>query len=172
MTSFNIRYRLQIQLSNMLSLSSFILFGIVMVILSSCKSVDIHGQYLDDQDVQKINSQPWTKEELFTTLGYPNFVPDYTENTVYYLYRTNTKRAWLRPKVTEQRIVKVIFDRNGKVENSLVLEDTHNESLSVRSQFTKAGGTSHSGVQKFVRNVGRFNQTTGSKRQFQQKRDK
>ena len=172
MMFLNFTIKQQVKIHKVFNFASFILLLVILLILSSCKSVNIHGQYLDDQDIKKIRSKSWSKEEMFNNLGYPNFVPDYTDNTVYYLYRTNTKRAWFRPKVIEQRIVRVNFDLNGKATKVEVLDNTHNESISVRSQSTKAGGTSHSGVQKFVRNVGRFNQTTGSKRQFQQKRDK
>lgn len=172
MMFLNLIIRQQAKFHKVFHFASFILFFVMFCGLSGCKSVDIHGQYLDDQDIQKIKSESWNKEEIFNNLGYPNFVPDYTDNTVYYLYRTQTRRAWFKPKVIDQRVVKINFDRNGKVTETEVLEDAQNESISARSKFTKSGGTTNSGIQKFVRNVGRFNPTTGNKRQFQQKRDK
>lgn len=172
MMFLNCTIRQQAGLCNVFHWGNFILFFVILFILSGCKAVDIHGQYLDDQDIKKIKDESWSKNEIFSNLGYPNFVPDYTNNTVYYIYRTQSRRAWFKPKVIDQRIVKIGFDRNEKVTVIEVLEDTQNESITARSQITKAGGTAHSGVQKFVRNVGRFNQTTGGKRQFQQKRGK
>ena len=97
-------------------------------------------------------------------IGTPTYVPDYSKNTWYYIQRSLAKRAWFNPKVIKQRIVKVVFNGD-KVQEAGLLNDSQNEEISTQSSYTQTYGTQQNGVQKFVKNIGRFNKTTdGTKR--------
>ena len=64
-----------------------------------------------------------TQEELVEMVGTPTYIPDYTENTWYYIQRSLARRAWFDVKVTDQRIVKITFDKNQKVNQAVLAKN-------------------------------------------------
>lgn len=130
--------------------------------LSGCQSVDIRGQHVTDQAIEEINTKKLSEEEVVSLIGTPTYIPEYTQDTWYYVQRSSTRRAWFDPKVVEQRIVKITFNHS-KAQNATLITDSQDEKLAINSNFTKTGGTEQNGVQKFVKNIGRFNKTTDGK---------
>ncbi len=137
---------------------------IFLILLAGCQSIDVRGQFVSDEAIKQINSQLPNKTQLVRLIGTPTYVPDYSKNTWYYIQRSLAKRAWFNPKVIKQRIVKVVFNGD-KVQEAGLLNDSQNEEISTQSSYTQTYGTQQNGVQKFVKNIGRFNKTTdGTKR--------
>jgi outer membrane protein assembly factor BamE (lipoprotein component of BamABCDE complex) len=137
---------------------------IFLILLAGCQSIDVRGQFVSDEAIKQINSQHPNKVELVGIVGTPTYIPDYSKNTWYYIQRSLAKRAWFDPKVVKQRIVKVVFNGD-KVQEAGLLSDGQNEKISSQSAYTQTYGTQQNGIQKFVKNIGRFNKTTdGTKR--------
>ncbi len=136
---------------------------IFLMLLSGCQSIDIRGQSVTDEAVAEINEKKPFKDQLTELIGTPTYIPDYSENTWYYIQRTVAKKAWLTPKVEEQRIVKINFAHN-KVISAILINDMHNENVVANSSYTKTYGTDQNGVQKFVKNIGRFNKSKTTKK--------
>ena len=137
---------------------------IFLILLAGCQSIDVRGQFVSDEAIKQINSQHPNKVELVGLVGTPTYIPDYSKNTWYYIQRSLAKRAWFDPKVVKQRIVKVVFNGD-KVQEAGLLSDGQNEEISSQSAYTQTYGTQQNGIQKFVKNIGRFNKTTdGTKR--------
>ena len=137
---------------------------IFLILLAGCQSIDVRGQFVSDEAIKQINSQQPAKVQLIALVGTPTYVPDYSNNTWYYIQRSLAKRAWFDPKVVKQRIVKIVFNGD-KVQEAILLSDGQNEELSSQSNYTQTYGTQQNGIQKFVKNIGRFNKTTdGTKR--------
>jgi outer membrane protein assembly factor BamE (lipoprotein component of BamABCDE complex) len=133
----------------------FFLFGI-----SGCQSIDVRGQFISDKAIQEINAAKPTQEELVEMIGTPTYIPDYTENTWYYIQRSLARRAWFDAKVTDQRIVKITFDKSQKVDKAILENSPYDNTIAINSLYTPTHGTEKTGIQKFVKNIGRFNQTT------------
>ena len=107
------------------------------------------------------------QDEIIDLIGTPTYIPEYSHNTWYYIQRSLAKRAWFEPKVVEQRIVKISFNDNRKLLGASLLQDIHNENVNIESKYTKAHGTEQGSLQKFVKNIGRFNKTTDGKKKRQ-----
>lgn len=131
--------------------------------LSSCQTIDVRGQYIDDNAVSQLENKKLTKDQVIDLIGTPTIVPDYTPDTWYYVQRSLARRAWLTPKVIEQRIVKIRFN-NGITAEVAVLNDLHQEEIKVISEHTRTYGTEQNSIQKFIKNIGRFNKTTDGKK--------
>ena len=88
----------------------FYLETLFNVLLSSCKSLELHGQFVDNNQIKKLNSkleaENLLKEEVINDIGYPSFTDTNNEQTWYYVFRVLSKKAWFKPNVEEQRIVK------------------------------------------------------------------
>ena len=141
---------------------------LALIILCSCQAIDIRGQYVDDNAINQLQNKVLTKAEVEDLIGTPTIVPEYNKDTWYYVQRSLARRAWFEPKVIEQRIVEVRFN-NDVVANVLLLKDEHIEGISSTSEYTQTYGTEASGIQKFVRNIGRFNKTTDGKNKRKKK---
>ena len=63
--------------------------------------------------------------------------------------------------------MKITFNDKGKVSGASLLQDIHNENINIESKYTKAQGTEQGSLQKFVKNIGRFNKTTDGKKKRQ-----
>ena len=147
-----------------------LLITLLFMLLSGCQSVDVRGQYVSDDNIAKINNSHLSQEEVIELIGTPTYIPEYTKDTWYYVQRSLTRRAWLQPKVVEQRIVKVIFDQKNRASRAELITDSHNDSISVQSGYTESHGTEKSSIQKFVQNIGRFNKTTDAKKNKQKRK--
>lgn len=136
-----------------------------LLIISGCQSIDVRGQFVSDSVIEQINVKKPNQEELIVMAGTPTYIPDYSPDTWYYIQRSLARKAWFDPKVAQQRIVKITFTKDKRVREAVLLENSQNESIVLNNSFTKTYGTEQSGIQKFVKNIGRFNQTTnGSSR--------
>lgn len=136
----------------------------VLASISGCQSVNVRGQYIGDEVIDKLNSSRMTKMQVDNQFGSPTYVPQYSQNVWYYIQRSQTKRAWFNPKVVDQRIVKVVFDEQNVVRSAELVENTHDEGVVPNSAYTETRGTEKSGIQKFVGNIGRFNKSSASKK--------
>ncbi|MDA9163753.1 outer membrane protein assembly factor BamE [Rickettsiaceae bacterium] len=147
------------------------LFTIIILLgLAGCQSIDVRGQFVSDKAIQEINTKKLGKKEVVNLIGTPTYTPDYSKNTWYYIQRSMARRAWFTPTVNHQRVVKVIFAGNNKALRAVLIEGEQNEKISAVSNYTKAHGTEKNGIQKFVKNIGRFNKTTdGSNRRKKKK---
>lgn len=135
-----------------------IIFGFILIVfgLSSCQSIEMRGQFVSDQEIAKIQSSNMSQEEVVATIGSPTYIPEYTPNTWYYIQRAMSKRAWLAPKPTEQRVVRLLFDAQGRVQLVELMDNKFNNSIAMEKAYTKSGGSEQNGVQKFVKHMGRF----------------
>ena len=141
-----------------------------LLTISGCQSIDVRGKFVSDNAIEQINIKKPNQEELIVMVGTPTYIPDYSPDTWYYIQRSLARKAWFDSKVVQQRIVKVTFAKNKRVREAVLLKNSQNESIVINNAFTKTHGTEQSGVQKFVKNIGRFNQTTsGSSRRKSKK---
>ena len=149
---------------------SWLFTVIILLILAGCQTVDVRGQFVSDEAINEINTKKPDKNEVIDMIGTPTYIPDYTKNTWYYIQGSLSKRAWFDPKVIKQRVVKIMFNSKSKVLEAVLLEDLQNENITALGHYTKTHGTEQSGIQKFVKNIGRFNQTTNSSNRRKKKK--
>jgi outer membrane protein assembly factor BamE (lipoprotein component of BamABCDE complex) len=144
------------------------LTSIMLLTLSNCQKIESRGQYVDDNLLPKLENNRLSKSQVEDLIGTPTIIPDYTPNTWYYVQRSSSQRAWFEPKILDQRIVKVVFNKDNIIEEVVVLNDSHQNDINIISEYTKTYGTELNGVQKFARNIGRFNATTTGKKKKKQ----
>jgi sulfur relay (sulfurtransferase) DsrF/TusC family protein len=96
-------------MTNLKTYFTTIISVLLLLILSGCQSVDVRGQFVSDSAIKQINSKKPNQEQLIDMIGTPTYVPDYSENTWYYIQRSLSRKAWFDPKVVQKRIVKITF---------------------------------------------------------------
>lgn len=139
--------------------------------LSGCKTIENRGQSIDDSALVKLESKKLNKTEVVELIGIPTMVPEYSQNTWYYVERVMSQRSWLNPKIEKQKIVKITFDANNFMQEVVVIDDSHRQDIETVREYTRTYGTELNGLQKFVKNLGRFNKTTdGNKNKSKNKK--
>lgn len=141
-----------------------------LFLLTGCQTVDVRGQYISDSLIEKIDKSNMTKNEILRDVGSPTYIPQYSENYWYYIQRSQTSRAWFKPKVVEQRVVKLTFNEEGVVTSAELVENEHTDKIKVQKKYTATKGTEKSGLQKFVGNFGRFNKSNSGKKKAKDKK--
>lgn len=141
----------------MTNLNKLIATICLFLLAAGCQSIDVRGQFVSDEALQEINRIKPTQEVLAEMIGTPTYIPDYSPNTWYYVQRSLAKRAGFAPKLEQQRVVKIDFAYNKVV--SAVLIDEKNDNISMHTTITETHGTKQTGIQKFVKNIGRFNKS-------------
>lgn len=132
--------------------------------LCGCQTVTNSGQLLTNQDIVNINSQHPSKEELVDMVGSPTYMPDYSDNTWYYIHRTSTKRSLFPRKTKKQQIVQITFSGNNALEARVVEDIEINDNLSINKFSTSSYGCGKTSIEKFVGNLGKFNSTSKKKK--------
>ncbi len=140
-----------------------VIFLSIFLLLAGCSSINVRGHFVSDSAIEKINAERLNKEAIVKLIGNPNYIPEYSQNTWYYIQRSISKTAWLQPKVAEQRIVEIKFTEKGDFIAAQLLTDT-NEQIALDSKYTKTKGTEQTNIQKFVKNIGRFQKKNNDKR--------
>ncbi|AGJ02974.1 outer membrane protein assembly factor BamE [Rickettsia prowazekii] len=139
---------------------TYIFSILVFFTLNSCKTIENRGTSIDDAELIKLESKKLNKMEVVELIGTPTMVPEYSQNTWYYVERVMSQRAWLNPKIQKQKIIKITFDSNNLMKELIVIDDSHKEDIETVREYTKTHGTELNGLQKFVKNLGRFNNIT------------
>ncbi|HJD55451.1 MAG TPA: outer membrane protein assembly factor BamE [Rickettsia endosymbiont of Pyrocoelia pectoralis] len=133
---------------------------LILFSLNGCQTIETRGQAIEDSALKELESKKLNKTEVVSLIGTPTMVPEYSQDTWYYVERVMSQRAWLNPKIVKQRIVKITFDNRNFMQEIEVINDSHRQDLTVVSEYTRTYGTELNGLQKFVKNLGRFNKTT------------
>lgn len=138
-------------------------------ILNGCQTIETRGQFIQNDLVSELKAQKTTKAEVVRSLGTPTLVSLYGDNSWYYVERTTSQRAWLVPKIIGQRIVKIDFD-NDVVREVKIVNGVRGEDVLIVDEYTKTYGTELSGIQKFIKNFGRFNNPAKESRKNMKKK--
>ena len=83
------------------------IFLLIFFFFTSCTSTHITGQYIDDSEFSTLNSEGKDKQSVMKILGSPTFAPENDPNTWYYISRTMKTGPLSKPKLTEQKIIKL-----------------------------------------------------------------
>jgi len=89
---------------------------IAVAMLSACAGTREHRGYVIDKELASgIQVGVDNKDSVEKTLGRPTFTGQFTANDWYYVARDTATLAFRLPRVTDQTVLKVSFDRAGNV---------------------------------------------------------
>lgn len=87
--------------------------------LSACTSIaetQVHGHLMTEDDLAQIPVGS-SREQVLVVLGTPSTTSTIGGDVFYYIQSTTRRPvAFMKPKTVDQRVVAVVFDRNGQVE--------------------------------------------------------
>ncbi|WP_085783415.1 outer membrane protein assembly factor BamE [Candidatus Nucleicultrix amoebiphila] len=100
----------------------------VSIFLSACSArIDQRGKIIDDANVEKVKIGAHTREDVFRVLGSPTDIESFDKNTWLYIYRRTETVSFFDPKILEEKVLKVTFDREGLVQTIKYLDEKGRE---------------------------------------------
>ena len=132
------------------------LFTLLMLFsLNSCVSQKlVHGNLPDAQLVSLLKVGIDSKKSTTQILGEPTFRGILGDNSFYYVGTVNSKLAFLDPKLDNQFILELNFDKNNKLKKLYLYDENESINVSMSSLETKHSGKKLTFLQQIFGNIG------------------
>jgi len=130
----------------------------LLLALISCTSYpEDHGYIMHKENLEKVEVGQTDKAGVTELLGSPSSKSDYGPEKWYYIGKKATATAFFDPKVTEQSILALEFDKDGKLGS--MQQYSLKDSIDIKpvQEATRTEGSTPSLMEQFLGNVGRFN---------------
>ncbi len=148
-------------------LSRIAALALVAAALSTggCASrLDARGNLPDPERVAEIKPGQQTREDVVDILGSPSSVTPFGSDTWYYISKRTETFAFFAPEVKDRHILRVRFDKNGKVSDVDTIGLEAGRNIHPIERTTPTHGTEMSVVEQFVGNLGRFRKKNSKKK--------
>ena len=138
------------------------------VLVSGCAQFRQHkGVVLDQQLVAGIQPGVDNKDSVTKLLGRPTFAGQFNSNDWYYVSRDTRAFAFKNPRVSDQTVLHVRFDRVGNVAAVNQTDETLIAAINPNNDKTPTLGRDRSFFEELFNNIGTISQPglPGSQRQ-------
>ena len=134
---------------------SFLVLLLVLFSLNSCISKKlVHGNLPDAQLVSILKVGVDSKKTTIQILGEPSFKGVLGDNSFYYVGTVNSKIAFLDPKLDNQFVLELNFDKNDKLKKLYLYDEKESINVSMSTLETKHSGKKLTFLQQIFGNIG------------------
>lgn len=129
----------------------------LLVLVAACEPIVAHRGHIQQSDMLTDLAPGKTKAQVQLAYGSPSSVSNFGEETWYYIQSRKEATAFLKPEITEQQVIGVVFDAGGRVKEvrDYGLEDRRE--VVMVDQVTPTEGHSIGFFEQVLGNLGRFN---------------
>lgn len=130
---------------------------VLLAALSACApTINIRGQQPDPDALAAIEPGETSRRQVEQSLGSPSTEGVFRENVWYYMSERTETVAFLAPELLERKIVAIVFDDRGVVEDIFTYTENDRREVELVSRVTPTAGNELSLIQQLFGNVGRF----------------
>ena len=126
-----------------------------MVLAGCATTVDQVG-YVPTSDALSSIQPGQSKSEVVKRLGSPTSLSAFDDQTWYYISRKTESVAFFEPKVLDQHVVAIEFDKAGRVTAVHTHDLADGRDISPVDRVTPTSGREMTVLQQLLGNVGRF----------------
>ena len=134
-------------------------------VLGACTPTEtVRGDMLQDYQLATVQVGSDTQADVVREIGSPTTVAPFDDKTWYYIGQDTKKYGPLDPKIVKERVIRVVFDDQGKVAE--VRDVTHlRDPVPYSRDKTPTSGNQITLPQQLLGNLGKFNNAAeGSKK--------
>ena len=125
--------------------------------LGACSpKMEVRGNMLSDQQVQRIEPYITNKAQVQQMLGTPSAKAMFNDDIWYYVGQTTEQTAFLNAEVTDREIYAITFTEEGFVA-SIDPVDAAGEEVPIVDRETPTSGHNLTLMQQLLGNIGKFN---------------
>lgn len=138
--------------------SKIVLSLMLICLLVSCsKNLETVGYFVNKSKLDSIKVNKSSKQEVLDTLGEPTAKSTFPPEAYYYIERQYERIAFLTPKLKEQKVISIEFNKQDIVTNLVIYDKDSANSLNYDSEKITFEGNKISGFKQIFENIGRFN---------------
>jgi outer membrane protein assembly factor BamE (lipoprotein component of BamABCDE complex) len=133
----------------------------VLCLLTACQpTIAQHGNVIDE-DQSWIAAGLTSRDEVLQRLGSPSTAANFGDETWYYIRSTSRTKAFLKPSVSDQEVLELHFDADGRVASVERYTSEDGKKVEFAKAKTPTTGQRMGAIQQLLGNVGRFNKDPG-----------
>ena len=134
---------------------NFLVLLLILFSLNSCvRQKLVHGNLPDAQLVSILKVGIDSKKTTTQILGEPTFRGVLGDNSFYYVGSVSSKLAFLDPKLDNQFVLELNFDKNDKLKKLYLYDENESIDVSMSSLETKHSGKKLTFLQQILGNIG------------------
>jgi outer membrane protein assembly factor BamE (lipoprotein component of BamABCDE complex) len=131
--------------------------------LAGCDNiVDQRGFSATPGSVDKIEIGAQSREDVVRLVGSPSAVATFNPNVWYYISQKQETFAFLKSKITEQKVMQLTFNDTGRLQAIKKYDLEDSEKITMVSRITPTAGKELTVLEQIMGNVGRFAAPNGA----------
>jgi outer membrane protein assembly factor BamE (lipoprotein component of BamABCDE complex) len=143
---------------------SFIGSILGLAMLAACVPTQDTRGYMPDEDVVgQVKPGSTTKDKVYDLFGSPSSMGTFDQNVWYYIEKKTEQTAFYEPKVLDQRVLAVEFDRAGTVTAVKRWGVKDGKLVEPVARITETRGKELGFFEQMFGNIGRFNKAPGTR---------
>ena len=107
--------------------------------------------------VEKLEVGTQSREDVIRLVGSPSAVSTFNPNIWYYISETQESFAFLKPVITEQKVIQVTFNDSGRIAGIKNYDLAEAENIAMVQRITPTSGKELTVLEQILGNVGKFN---------------
>lgn len=137
-------------------------FFALLIAFTACTPVQAtRGNLLEPYQIKEVLAGIDERADVVRKIGSPTTVSPFDENIWYYIGQRTVKKGITDPKVVQEKIVMITFDKDGKVGSVKERRDAKTD-VPIVQRKTPVSGNEFTFVQQVLGNLGKFNKENGS----------
>jgi outer membrane protein assembly factor BamE (lipoprotein component of BamABCDE complex) len=135
-----------------------------LAVLTACVPTQDTRGYMPDEDVvAQVKPGTTTKDKVYDLFGSPSSMGTFDQNVWYYIEKKTEQTAFYEPKVLDQRVLAVEFDRVGTVTAVKRWGVKDGKLVEPVARITETRGKELGFIEQMFGNIGRFNKAPGTR---------
>lgn len=134
-----------------------------LLLTSACAPTEaVRGNLLQDYQLAEVKTGTDTQSDVVHKLGSPTTIAPFDSNVWYYMGQRTVKHGILDPKIVDERVVVVTFDKSGILQT---VKDDRPKRLDFPYDHDKTptSGNDVTVMQQMLGNLGKFNKAGNAK---------
>jgi outer membrane protein assembly factor BamE (lipoprotein component of BamABCDE complex) len=128
-----------------------------VLLISACTpTIATRGNMVEEYQLKEILAGIDGKDDVMRKIGSPTTISTFDENKWYYMGQKTKKKGILDPKLSEEKIILISFDADGKV-GAVTQQQSGREDIPLVQRTTPVSGNDYTFLQQMIGNVGKFN---------------
>ncbi len=139
-----------------------LLVVVIAALAAACTGViDQRGNLPDAYLLAELEPGKATRQDVSRKLGSPSSVAAFGDETWYYVASRTTRFAFYKPKLVDQKVVAIAFDKSGLIKSveHYGLDDARE--IDPVGRVTPTSGKKLTIIQQLFENIGRFAGSSG-----------
>lgn len=130
---------------------------IIVCVLSACQPMVAHRGHIQQSEMLTELKPGTTKNQVQLAYGSPSSTSSFGDETWYYIQTRKVGKAFLKPEISEQQVIAVVFDSYGEVKEVKDYGKEDAQQVVMVDKVTPTEGHSIGFIEQVLGNLGRFN---------------